>query len=208
MLRLWVLGLTVFVGMFGCAPEERLSSVSTSPAPSAAPRAAGADPLCGEKWRWDGSHCAPLEGTAAEGSAPQSAQSEEKRSRSSRTAGEASGPEDSPAKGTSSQLGITDLIVGKGAEAKSGDNVRIHYVGTLADGSEFDSSRKRNMPFEFKLGTGMVIKGFDRGVTGMKVGGKRKLTVPPGLGYGRKGAPPVIPPNATLTFEIELLDVL
>jgi FKBP-type peptidyl-prolyl cis-trans isomerase FkpA len=102
---------------------------------------------------------------------------------------------------------IVDGTVGTGTEAKSGDTVKIHYTGTLKDsGKEFDSSRARG-PFEFKLGTGMVIKGFDRGVTGMKVGGKRTLTIPPELGYGRKGAPPVIPPNATLVFEIELMDV-
>ena len=90
---------------------------------------------------------------------------------------------------------------------KAGDTVRVHYTGTLLDGTTFDSSRPRGTPFEFKVGAGQVIRGFERGVVGMRVGGVRKVTIPPEMGYGRKGAPPVIPPNATLIFEIELLDV-
>jgi FKBP-type peptidyl-prolyl cis-trans isomerase len=105
------------------------------------------------------------------------------------------------------KLETKDLVVGKGAEAKAGDNVKVHYVGTLTDGKEFDSSKKHGQPFEFELGAGRVIKGWDQGVAGMKVGGKRKLTVPPSLGYGARGFPPVIPPNATLVFEVELLEV-
>jgi FKBP-type peptidyl-prolyl cis-trans isomerase len=105
------------------------------------------------------------------------------------------------------KLGIKDLTVGKGAEAKAGDSVKVHYVGTLTDGKEFDSSKKHNEPFVFELGAGRVIKGWDQGVAGMKVGGKRKLTVPPSLGYGARGFPPVIPPNSTLIFEVELLEV-
>ncbi|AKV01878.1 FKBP-type peptidyl-prolyl cis-trans isomerase [Labilithrix luteola] len=106
------------------------------------------------------------------------------------------------------KLEFKDLVVGKGAEAKSGDTVRVHYVGTLTDGKEFDASRKHDdKGFEFPLGGGRVIKGWDQGVAGMKVGGKRKLTIPPSLGYGARGAPPVIPPNATLIFEVELLEV-
>jgi FKBP-type peptidyl-prolyl cis-trans isomerase len=105
------------------------------------------------------------------------------------------------------KLGVKELTVGKGAEAKAGDTVKVHYVGTLTDGKEFDSSRKHNEPFVFELGAGRVIKGWDQGVAGMKVGGKRKLTVPPSLGYGARGFPPVIPPNSTLIFEVELLDV-
>jgi FKBP-type peptidyl-prolyl cis-trans isomerase len=105
-------------------------------------------------------------------------------------------------------LKAEDLVVGKGAEAKAGDTVTVHYVGTLTDGKEFDASRKHgDKGFEFQLGAGRVIKGWDQGVAGMKVGGKRKLTIPPGLGYGARGAPPVIPPNATLVFEVELLAV-
>jgi len=104
-------------------------------------------------------------------------------------------------------LGITDLVVGSGAEAVKGDKVKVHYVGTLTDGTEFDSSRKHGEPFDFQLGAGEVIKGWDQGVAGMKVGGKRTLTVPASLGYGTRGSPPVIPPNATLVFEVELLEV-
>ncbi len=112
-----------------------------------------------------------------------------------------------PAPPSNEKLGIKDVVVGKGAEAKAGDSVKVHYVGTLPDGKEFDASRKHGQPFDFELGAGRVIKGWDQGVAGMKVGGKRKLTVPPSLGYGPRGFPPVIPPNATLLFEVELLEV-
>lgn len=105
------------------------------------------------------------------------------------------------------KLGVKDVVVGKGAEAKTGDTVKVHYVGTLTDGKEFDASKKHGQPFDFELGAGRVIKGWDQGVAGMKVGGKRKLTIPPSLGYGPRGSPPVIPPNATLLFDIELLEV-
>jgi FKBP-type peptidyl-prolyl cis-trans isomerase len=112
-----------------------------------------------------------------------------------------------PTPPSNEKLEIKDLVVGKGAEAKAGDSVKVHYVGTLPDGKEFDSSKKHNQPFDFELGAGRVIKGWDQGVAGMKVGGKRKLTVPPSLGYGARGFPPVIPPNSTLIFEVELLEV-
>jgi hypothetical protein len=104
-------------------------------------------------------------------------------------------------------LDIKDLAVGKGAAAQAGDKVSVHYVGTLMDGTEFDSSRTRDKPFDFVLGKGKVIKGWDQGVAGMKVGGKRKLTIPPELAYGARGAPPKIPPNSTLQFEVELLGI-
>jgi len=104
-------------------------------------------------------------------------------------------------------LESTDLVVGQGAEAKSGQTVRVHYTGTLTDGKKFDSSLDRGNPFVFKLGAGNVIKGWDQGVVGMKVGGKRKLVIPAELAYGARGFPPVIPPNSTLVFEIELLGV-
>lgn len=106
----------------------------------------------------------------------------------------------------SSGLVIRDLEVGKGREALTGDKVVVHYTGTLQDGSTFDSSIGRG-PFEFSLGKRMVIAGWERGVVGMRVGGKRQLVVPPELGYGTRGQPPKIPPKATLTFEIELLEV-
>ncbi len=104
-------------------------------------------------------------------------------------------------------LQIEEIQVGTGAEAKPGHSVAVHYTGTLTNGSKFDSSRDRNESFDFKLGAGMVIKGWDQGVAGMKVGGRRKLTIPPELGYGAGGYPPVIPPNSTLIFDIELLEV-
>jgi FKBP-type peptidyl-prolyl cis-trans isomerase FkpA len=100
-----------------------------------------------------------------------------------------------------------DLVVGSGAEASSGQKVSVHYTGTLTDGSKFDSSLDRGKPFEFVLGAGRVIKGWDQGVAGMKVGGKRRLTIPSDLAYGSRGFPPVIPADATLIFEIELLGV-
>jgi len=106
-----------------------------------------------------------------------------------------------------SELQKHDTQVGTGAEAKSGKSVAVHYTGTLTNGKKFDSSHDRHEPFEFQLGAGMVIKGWDQGVAGMKVGGRRKLTIPPELGYGPMGYPPVIPPNSTLIFEVELIEV-
>lgn len=105
------------------------------------------------------------------------------------------------------QLVVEDLQVGTGAEAVAGKRVTVHYRGTLTSGKQFDASYDRMEPFTFKLGAGQVIKGWDQGVAGMKIGGKRKLTIPPELGYGARGAGNVIPPNATLVFEVELLEV-
>jgi FKBP-type peptidyl-prolyl cis-trans isomerase FkpA len=110
---------------------------------------------------------------------------------------------------TPSGLQYEDTIVGGGAEAASGHHVHVHYTGWLYDngqqGAKFDSSVDREDPFAFSLGAGMVIKGWDEGVAGMKIGGKRTLIIPPQLGYGARGAGGVIPPNATLKFEVELL---
>lgn len=108
---------------------------------------------------------------------------------------------------TASGLVYEELAVGNGAEASPGQQVTVHYTGWLTDGTKFDSSKDRNDPFVFGLGQGQVIKGWDEGVTGMRVGGKRKLTIPPQLGYGARGAGRVIPPDATLVFEVELLNV-
>ena len=107
---------------------------------------------------------------------------------------------------TASGLRITDLVLGTGAEAVSGRTVSVNYRGTLTSGKEFDSSYGRG-PFSFPLGAGRVIRGWDEGVAGMKEGGKRKLVIPPDLAYGERGAGGVIPPNATLVFEVELLKV-
>lgn len=108
---------------------------------------------------------------------------------------------------TESGLQIEDITEGSGAVAEVGQNVIVHYTGWLTDGTQFDSSKDRNDPFQFPLGKRNVIAGWDEGVQGMKIGGVRKLTIPPQLGYGARGAGGVIPPNATLVFEVELLDL-
>jgi FKBP-type peptidyl-prolyl cis-trans isomerase len=105
------------------------------------------------------------------------------------------------------ELEHEELVVGGGPEARKGHRAQVHYTGWLTDGTKFDSSVDRGQPFEFEIGRGQVIQGWDRGVQGMRVGGKRKLTIPPELGYGARGFPGAIPPNATLVFEIELLAV-
>jgi len=108
---------------------------------------------------------------------------------------------------TKTGLQYEDTVIGAGPEAATGKSVEVHYTGTLADGTKFDSSRDRNRPFGFKLGAGQVIKGWDEGVQGMRVGGTRKLVIPGDLAYGPQGYPGVIPPNAQLTFVVELLGV-
>ena len=108
---------------------------------------------------------------------------------------------------TPSGLRYQDVTVGSGTTATAGKTVSVHYTGWLPNGEKFDSSRDRNQPFGFTLGAGQVIAGWDEGVAGMKVGGRRKLVIPPDLGYGTAGAPPDIPPGATLVFDVELLDV-
>ena len=108
---------------------------------------------------------------------------------------------------TASSLVIEEMIVGSGDEAQAGQSVSVHYTGWLMDGTKFDSSKDRGDPFDFPLGRGHVIAGWDQGVQGMRIGGKRKLTIPSELGYGARGAGGVIPPNATLVFEVELLAI-
>ena len=108
---------------------------------------------------------------------------------------------------TASGLEYEDITEGTGASPATGQTVKVHYVGTLTNGKKFDSSRDRGQPFEFRIGVGQVIQGWDEGVATMKVGGTRKLTIPAALGYGSRGAGGVIPPNATLLFEVELLGI-
>jgi FKBP-type peptidyl-prolyl cis-trans isomerase FkpA len=116
-----------------------------------------------------------------------------------------------PVSGTPGQLpgGLQyiDIVIGSGDEARAGQNVSVHYTGWLTSGKKFDSSRDRGQPFTFRLGGGQVIQGWDAGVAGMRVGGQRRLTIPPNMGYGASGAAGVIPPNATLIFDVELLGV-
>jgi len=118
---------------------------------------------------------------------------------------------ENPMESTDSGLQYEDTVLGTGDLAESGQHVSVHYTGWLYDqgvkGKKFDSSKDRNDPFSFELGSGMVIRGWDEGVQGMRVGGTRVLVIPPDLGYGARGAGGVIPPNATLMFEVELLDV-
>ncbi len=176
------------------------SSTAAPPPTSPLPAESAADSICGQGWRWDGTHCV----ASALGSETELASSSS-HDGSGNSDAKKHDQEQAAAKGPHVQ--IEDIKIGTGAEAHENSHVRIHYVGKLTDGTTFDSSRDRNEPFSFTIGIGEVIRGFDQGVTGMKVGGLRRVTIPPALGYGRRGAPPKIPPDATLHFEIELLGV-
>lgn len=165
------------------------ASAACQPTQTATPRPQGiplaqlpdtdrGDPICGPNAKWDGTRCIRHESSAG-------------------VAGSLA-----PA-----NLKIVEITLGNGNEAKMGDLVTVEYTGTLPDGTVFDSSRPRGKPLPFRLGANQVIKGFERGVVGMKPGGVRRITIPPELGYGKRGAPPTIPPNATLVFEVELVSI-
>jgi hypothetical protein len=133
------------------------------------------DPICGPTGKWDGTRCLRVEA-----------------------------PVGVPGPTTTGQMKVVDETLGTGNAAQLGDLVSVDYTASLKDGTVVDSSRPRGKPLQFRLGTGQVIKGFERGVIGMKPGGVRKLTIPPDLAYGKRGVPPAIPPNATLIFEVQL----
>jgi FKBP-type peptidyl-prolyl cis-trans isomerase len=122
---------------------------------------------------------------------------------------EAAGSEDCPTEPTTTDSGlqIKEIECGDGEAAEKGDTLEVHYEGRLEDGTKFDASRDHGSTFEFQVGAGSVIQGWDEGLIGMKIGGTRELTIPPELGYGAAGSPPVIPPNATLVFVVELVDI-
>ena len=173
--------------LVACGGPSAQAIKDAANAKTSSPELEHSDPLCGAGWKWSGDRCTHTEEPAGGSTTAKL--------------------DDLPPPPRSGAFNVEDTLPGDGPQAKPGSLVRVHYTGKLADGSTFDSSKPRGQPFEFRLGQGQVIKGFERGVVGMKVGGTRKVTIPPELGYGRRGVPPQIPPNATLTFEIELLEV-
>ncbi len=184
--RLAVLAIAFIAGAVACAQTGK-PIVSRGPIPESE----RGDAICGYGWKWDGRHCIRSEEpTGAKG--PTTATPIASAGQTTTTSG---------------GLKITEITIGTGPEAHIGDTVRVHYTGALPDGTVFDSSKSAGKPLEFRIGGGQVIRGFDRGVTGMRVGGTRKVVIPPDLGYGKRGSPPVIPPNATLVFDLELVEI-
>lgn len=174
--------------MMACQPTQGATPRPEGIPLAQLPEGERGDPICGPGFRWDGTRC--LHAEPKVGSSP--------------TTALVGGSTKTP---SYDNLQIVDLTVGTGQEVHTGDLVSVHYTGALADGTVFDSSRPRGKPLQFRIGAKQVIPGFERGVVGMKVGGVRRLTIPPELGYGNKGVPPVIPPKATLTFEVELISI-
>jgi len=174
--RTGFLGMLALVAGAGCQPTQTATPRPEGiPLPSLAQEDRG-DAICGPTGKWDGTRCLHVERAAGVG-----------------------GPTS-----TNNQLKVVDVSLGTGNAAQLGDLVSVDYTASLLDGTVVDSSRPRGKPLEFRLGTGQVIKGFERGVVGMKAGGVRRLTIPPDLAYGKRGVPPTIPPDATLVFEVEL----
>lgn len=182
-----VAALGLALGTWACAQTTKPTSVKVP-----IPESERGDALCGYGWKWDGRHCIRSEEAVASAKGPTTAVPIASAGSTTTTSG---------------GLQITEVTVGTGAEAHIGDTIRVHYTGSLPNGTVFDSSRPRGAPLEFRIGSGQVIRGFDRGVTGMRIGGVRKVVIPPDLGYGKRGSPPVIPPNATLVFELELVEI-
>ena len=173
------LAALVFLAFSACQPTQTATPRPPGIPLAQLPEEGRGDPICGPNAKWDGTRCIRHTGSASVG-----------------------GPTTAGAGGN---LQIVEVTLGNGAEAKMGDLVSVDYTGSLQDGTVFDSSRPRGKPLQFRLGANQVIKGFERGVVGMKPGGVRRITIPPELGYGKRGVPPAVPPNATLIFEVELI---
>lgn len=184
------------------APEAQ-APTETDPLTGRAKRPA--DALCGEGWRWVGGRCMEL--ASEDGEGPTVATPEVEAPDDEREAGGQANPSAPGDPMKVAQIHYEDLKVGEGNPVKRGDIIVVHYDGRLANGTRFDSSRDRGTPFQVKVGDGNVIRGFERGVIGMKRGGVRRVNIPPDLGYGARGAPPAIPPNAELVFDIELIAI-
>jgi FKBP-type peptidyl-prolyl cis-trans isomerase len=170
----------LFLAFSACQPTQTATPRPPGIPLAQLPEEGRGDPICGPNAKRDGTRCIRHQASAS-----------------------VAGPTSTG--GGGAQLQIVDVTLGSGAEAKMGDLVSVDYTGSLQDGTVFDSSRPRGKPLQFRLGANQVIKGFERGIVGMKAGGVRRITIPPELGYGKKGVPPAVPPNATLIFEVELI---